>query len=278
MKFPDQYITKLDNAPKLKRVPIKIKILNFLANFKIVDEVFQKRAFDLIENTKIMKYIKNGGVYLDLGAGIGHIAEKIDEYADVNIIAIDPMWKPIKNVDKRLKNKGSNVTFLKSGGDKIPIVDNSLDGVALFFVLHHINFDVQEKLLGEIVRVLKKDCYLFLVEDVPASGDDKERILNWDSRHNFEGKNDEHFYRFDDEWQSLVQKSGFEIIENIYFEDISSKKDEGVIPHRCYILKSNKYSQQIAKSEPNPVIHKLATKQPNKKTDQKDKIAANSKR
>lgn len=85
-------------------------------------------------------------------------------------------------------------------------------------------------------RVMKPGGRLFLIEDVPETKDDWKRIEKWDARLNLESDDEEHYYRYDKEWVSFLAQHGFTLIENVPFESQSPKKNEGVIPHRCYVL------------------------------------------
>ncbi len=235
--FPDDFLKKEIATPKFMHRTLKIRILNILASLNVVDNFLQKRAVEMIELTKMMDYIKKDGVYLDIGTGLGHIVEQVVERIDVNFFATEPMWKPLKKLIKRLKQKNRNVHFMKNGGDNLPIKSGTLDGVFLYFVLHHIPYDIHGKIIDEINRLLKQDGILFIAEDVPASAEERKRIEKWDARINRENKADEHFYRYDEEWITFLNEKNFDLIENIYFQHKSEKSDEGVIPHRCYILK-----------------------------------------
>ncbi len=236
MKFPDDFLEKQSKLPSHKGRTLKVRFLNAYASLNYVDKILQKRASVLIEQTGIMKYLKNDSVYLDIGAGLGHIAEQIVEQKDLKLFATEPIWKPLRKLRKRLRQKKRDVYFMKNSGEEIPIKSNSLDGVFLYFVLHHIPYDVQKIIINETNRVLKKDGLLFLIEDIPSNREEYERIARWDARLNHESEGEDHFYRNNNDWIQSLEKQCLRVVENIYFEDISPEKDEGVIPHRCYVL------------------------------------------
>ncbi len=236
MRFPDDFLEQNTNTSEYKGRTLKIRFLNVCASLNAVDKILRNRATVLVEQTGIMKYLKKNCVYLDIGTGLGHIAEQIVEQKDVKLFATEPTWKPLRKLKKRLKQKNKNVYFMKNGGERVPINSNSIDGVFLYYVLHHIPYDVQKKIINEINRILKMGGMLFLIEDIPSNSEEYERIVRWDSRLNYENANENHYYRNDDDWIEFLKKHALRVVENIYFEDISPKKDEGIIPHRCYVL------------------------------------------
>jgi ubiquinone/menaquinone biosynthesis C-methylase UbiE len=226
---------------KIEKSSLKIKILNMLAEIGFVDEISQRRAIDIVEKSKIREHLKPDGVYLDIGTGFGHIVERIvreEEDKNVKFLALDPAWKPLKKVRKRLaKEAEGRVSFMKAIGEQLPIKDKSLDGVSLFFVLHHTSLEGQSQIFNEIKRVLKENGLLFLIEDTPGNEQEREGNAKWDRRLNFESKDEKHYYQSNEEWREFFKKNDFELIESAYFEDISPKKNEGIIRHGSYILR-----------------------------------------
>ncbi len=225
------------------------KILKILIDSPIissvVDKIGQERAVDLVEKTKIRDHIKKEGKYLDIGTGLGHIIEKVaneEDNKNAKFWAIDPIWKPTKKVQERIKEKGSTL-FMAGIGEQLPIKDKSLDGVSLFFVLHHIPPEGQEQIFSEIERVLKDTGLLFLTEDVPENEQEREGNANWDRRLNLEPKTEKHYYKNNQEWLNFLNRKGYELIDESYFEDQSPKKNEGLIRHQSYVLK--RISQEI---------------------------------
>jgi ubiquinone/menaquinone biosynthesis C-methylase UbiE len=233
-----------------KRRTWRTKLSEIVVNTtSIPDKIAIKRAKELIEECKTLDYLKDGGKYLDIGTGLGHIVEQIvneNEDKNVKFLAVDPTWKPLKRLRKRAKKDYfSKALFMKAEGEALPIKTNSMDGVSLFFVMHHIDPENQEKIMSEINRVLKEDGMLFLTEDAPENDDEAERNATWDRRLNFEPKDEPHFYKTNSEWLEFFEQHGFEVVENIYFDETSKKKNEGLIRHRSYILKRKSEVKEI---------------------------------
>lgn len=77
---------RLEYRPTVEKPSLRTRILNILAEVGLFDKMMQKRAIDTIERSKIMNHLKQGGVYLDIGTGLGHIVERIvkeDENKDI---------------------------------------------------------------------------------------------------------------------------------------------------------------------------------------------------
>jgi len=241
-------------APKSKK-PLWPRIKQRLAQSvvdttSIPDKMAIERAVDVVKRSKIRKYLEPDGKYLDIGSGLGHIVEQVvreEDEKNIKYLAVDPTWKPLKRLRKRTKKEFPDKTlFMKAEGDHLPIAGHSMDGVSLFFVMHHVPTENQQQILDETKRVLKEDGMLFLTEDVPENEEEAERNATWDRRLNFEPKDEPHFYKNDEEWRKFFEQNGFDLLEAAYWEDISKKKNEGVIKHRSYILRKRSSVKDIA--------------------------------
>lgn len=220
----------------------RTRLAQFVTNrTSIPDNIAIKRAVDLVEQCKTIDYLKQDGLYLDIGTGLGHIVEHVvneEEGKNVKFLAADPTWKPLNRLKKRAQKEYSDkVLFMKAQGEHLPVKEKSLDGVTLFFVMHHIAPEDQEQIMSEIDRVLKEDGMLFLTEDAPENEEEKKKNAAWDRRLNFEPKDEAHYYKTNEEWLKFFDDHGYELVENIYFDEESPKKSEGTIRHRSYILK-----------------------------------------
>lgn len=203
-----------------------------------VDELLKERALSIVEKSGIRERIKQGGVYLDIGTGVGHIIESVvkeEDGKDIKFLACDPIYSPQERVAKRLK-EGGRVLFAKALGEQLPVKDKSVDGVSLFFVLHHISPENQAKIFEEIKRVLKDDGLLFLTEDTPENEEETERNITWDRRLNFESASMRHYYHSPEEWKKVLAENGFDFVDSNYFEDVSPRESEGIIRHTSFVF------------------------------------------
>ena len=134
--------------------------------------------------------------------------------------------------------------FVRGIGNQLPLSDHQADGVSLFFVLHHIPYEIQLEVLTEIRRVLKPNGLVFLWEDTPESKSEYAANEVWDRRLNFESKQEPHFYRSGDAWQELWKSNGFLLVDRVYYEDHSRRKREGLIRHTGFVFQHQCGSSQ----------------------------------
>lgn len=211
---------------------------------KMVDEDGIQRAVDIVERSGMRERVVPGGIYLDIGTGIGHIMEEVankEDGKDIRILAFDPVFTPQKRAAERLRKRGNKVLFAKARGEQLPVQDKSVDGVSLFFVLHHIPRKNWPQIFDEIKRVLKDGGQVFLTEDTPGNEEEARRNVKWDKRMNNEPGGMEHYYNGFEDWEKILEENGFEIVESRCFKSVSKKKTEGEIHHTSFVLrKSNK--------------------------------------
>lgn len=218
---------------------VKEKIFSVYINLPTIEKKLQKRAKDLVYNSKILSYIEQGGRYLDVGSGMAHISEQLVIEKKIDIVAYEPNLKPCKKIVGRKKYHKGKIFYIKGFGENLPFKNQKFEGVMLFFVLHHVSNSKELKIFDEVQRVIKPGGYIFIVEDTPEN--EKERMINeeWDRKINLESKDEKHYYKNNNEWLNFFKKKGFQVIDKSYFEDIISKKSDSVIRHNCYIIKKN---------------------------------------
>ncbi len=105
----------------------------------------------------VPNYVKGGRV-LEIGCGNGYGTILINKYfKPKEIHGIDLDERMIKLAKK---NKLSNTSFNVGDATKLDFKGNSLDGIFIFAVLHHV--PDWKKALDEIYRVLKKRGQVFI--------------------------------------------------------------------------------------------------------------------
>ena len=125
------------------------------------DITLPERAENLVIQAKILNYLQPGGTYLDVGAGLGHVVEKILKAkgeTGIKYLSSDPIRNPTKAVQNRVaQNFPTQGMFLKATGESLPIADNYLDGASLFFVMHHASKEQQDQIVSELKRAIKSE-------------------------------------------------------------------------------------------------------------------------
>lgn len=106
--------------------------------------------------------LKEGGEYVDLGAGTGYISRAIGELVDAPVIhAVDIEPLMVAEMESTL----SEVAWIKPTlmeRDRLPFADRSIDGLWSITVFHE--FGAPEAILTEIHRVLKPGGRLLVID------------------------------------------------------------------------------------------------------------------
>ncbi len=199
------------------------------------DEMLKRRADWMIEELKVAKYLRSkikykeagvlkqnnieqGVTVVSVGSGKGHEMDEMDMILPGSkIIGLDPDDYMTKPVSERLKTLAHDSKYLEvhnRAEDMKDIPDDSADGVTFNFVLHHIEEPLHGRIFDEVKRVLKKDGYLFMAEDLVDSEEEKKTVEREDRKINMEISADSaHNYRSVKEWSYFFNKHGFEIVE-----------------------------------------------------------------
>ena len=101
---------------------------------------------------------------LDIGCGaMGFTRQLLDLGAQV--LGVDP-----DSVQAQL-NRGTlanapitGLDFAESSGEKLPVADDSVDGVVFVYSLHHIPESVYPQVFAEVLRVLRPEGFLLVIE------------------------------------------------------------------------------------------------------------------
>ncbi len=98
----------------------------------------------------------------DVGCGDGRYSLKLLQYFGDRcyLYCVDSNDNMLIHLKNYLgENKMENFRIIKGDAEKLPLEDHSLDCIVTFNAIHH--FDIQ-KFLGEAIRSLKDDGYLFI--------------------------------------------------------------------------------------------------------------------
>ncbi len=199
------------------------------------DKILEKRADWMIEELRVgrflapkIKYIepgvlkqnniKQGLTVVSIGAGKGHEMDEMDKILPGSkMIGLDPHDYMTVPVAKRLKTLAHDASYLGTHNraeHMVDVADASADGVTLNFVLHHIDESRHGRILDEIKRVLKKDGFLFMAEDLVNSKEEQKLVEREDRKINMEISADStHNYRSSQQWVDFFKQHGFEIVD-----------------------------------------------------------------
>ncbi len=103
---------------------------------------------------------------VEAGCGNMHLSKALAERG-AHVLAIDP--DPLQAEKNRAADIIANVGFAETGADQIPVEDQSVHGVLFPYSLHHIPEDLHASVFAEVLRVLKPEGFVYIMEPV-ASG------------------------------------------------------------------------------------------------------------
>lgn len=224
----------------------KEKIIHAISELPPVDRFLRERAKEIITQTRVKEYLKDGGSYLDVGTGKGHIIELIEndlknEGRQIKTASIDVGDKPLRRVQKRMgetrerESEKNPMDFMWAQAENLPFRENSFDGVSFFFALHHMSMQDIDKALREAIRVTHEgeNTRIFVAEDLVETAEQRSFTEEMDRKVNLEGKDEEHNYRSDKEWEDYFSSLGLKVVDRNFFE---SKYKGGVVKHGFYVL------------------------------------------
>ena len=96
----------------------------------------------------------------DIGAGTGFMTEGLVR-AGAHVVAVDPSGKMLAELQRKF-GKVSRVEFRIMEGDRLPIEDQSVDGVFANMVLHHT--EAPTRAIMEMKRILKPGGRLVITD------------------------------------------------------------------------------------------------------------------
>ena len=201
-----------------------------------VDAIHRWRASDVLRKSQIHNYLPKTGLLLDLGCGLGHIAEAILRDAPGRAcVMMDPVSSASPHVAARIAP--FSCYAMKASGVHLPFPDSTFDGVWSSFVLHHVPFEGQQIILSEVVRVLRPGATFVLLEDTPGNAQQAETTLRADRRLNFEPDEAPHHYRSPLEWRSDLPRHGFAIEQEIAFRRVFPPATFRAVHHRAFVCR-----------------------------------------
>ena len=109
---------------------------------------------------------------LDLGCGTGTLVVLLKrKYATAQIFGIDPDPKALRRAQKKVRRAGVAVQLDEGFADELPYDEGTFDRVLSSFMLHHLEDPDREKMLREVLRVLRPGGSFHLLDF--AGGEDR---------------------------------------------------------------------------------------------------------
>ncbi|MDP2361174.1 MAG: ubiquinone/menaquinone biosynthesis methyltransferase [bacterium] len=139
------------------RIAARYDLLNHLLSGG-TDLLWRRHAVRALE-------VKAGGLYLDLAAGTGDYAFTIlARQPDCRVLALDLAPRMLERMGEKARRRGltERVCLLRGDGERLPLADASLDGLAIGYGIR--NFPDKRQALLECGRVLKAGGRLAILE------------------------------------------------------------------------------------------------------------------
>lgn len=113
---------------------------------------------------------------LDLGCGTGTLVVLLKRrYPAAQIVGLDPDPKALQRAQKKVRRARVEVQLDEGFADQLPYDDGTFDRVLSSFMFHHLEDQDREKMLREVLRVLKPAGTFHLLDF--AGGEDRARGL-----------------------------------------------------------------------------------------------------
>lgn len=108
-----------------------------------------------------------GSFLVDAGCGDMSLSRELAARGAA-VLAIDP--DPVQAEINRQSATIANVGFTQTGAQDVPVENASVDGVVFRYSLHHVPHASLSDVFGEMIRILKPEGFLYIIEPV-AAGD-----------------------------------------------------------------------------------------------------------
>jgi SAM-dependent methyltransferase len=149
------------------------------------------------------------------------------------------MMDPVNSIPRPVARRLSRFacSAIKGSGTHLPFPDATFDGAWAAFVLHHVRFEGQQTILGEVRRVLRPGAVFVLLEDTPANARESETTLRADRRLNSEPDEAPHHYRSPSEWRGGLPGHGFVVEREIPFTRLFPPTTIRAVQHRAFVCR-----------------------------------------
>jgi ubiquinone/menaquinone biosynthesis C-methylase UbiE len=100
--------------------------------------------------------LDHGHHVLDIGCGTGSLLVKLkQQYGSAQVVGLDPDPKALRRARIKAARAGVSVQLDRGFATKLPYERESFDRVFSSFMFHHLEKQEREKMLREVLRVLK---------------------------------------------------------------------------------------------------------------------------
>lgn len=131
-----------------------------------IDRLLKPERYRELDPEKLLRAegLGPGGVVADIGCGPGFFTIPAAEIVGPGgmVYALDTQEDMLRSLEER--NPPENVKTIVNPEDSLPLPDASVDLALFAYALHETGEGARDKLLGEILRVLKPGARLLLID------------------------------------------------------------------------------------------------------------------
>ncbi|MEM7259658.1 MAG: class I SAM-dependent methyltransferase [Pseudomonadota bacterium] len=174
---------------------------------------------------------------VDAGCGAGQLCFALAERG-ARVLGIEP--DPVQSEKNDQMATVANVGFARAGAAEIPVESGSVDGVVFSNSLHHVPQAHYPQVFEEIMRILRRDGFLYVIEP----------IANGTSQYVMELFHDETNVRLA-AYRALVDLAGprFQHMREIYYDVEYFYRDFNEFANHYSALSYNRYQSESVRSD-----------------------------
>jgi SAM-dependent methyltransferase len=116
---------------------------------------------------------------IDVGCGDMAFSRQLVD-AGARVLAVDP--DPVQAERNRAAAPVEHLAFVESGAGALPAPDATADGVFYSFSLHHVPANLYAAAFAEVVRVLKPDGFLCVIEPTASPLNEVMKLFHDEDR------------------------------------------------------------------------------------------------
>ncbi len=144
---------------------------NIAPKYDLLNHVLSMKI-DVLWRNKLVKWLKKDQpqTVLDVATGTGDLAIAVQKGTGAKVIGLDLSQQMLNvGIEKISKlNKSTQIEMVKGDAENLPFGDDHFDGVTVAFGVR--NFENLEKGLSELLRVVKKERSVYILEFSKVEG------------------------------------------------------------------------------------------------------------
>lgn len=159
------------NSEQSKKSQVEDMFDNIAPKYDLLNHVLSMKI-DVLWRNKLVKWLKKDQpqTVLDVATGTGDLAIAVQKGTGAKVIGLDLSQQMLNvGIEKISKlNKSTQIEMVKGDAENLPFGDDHFEGVTVAFGVR--NFENLEKGLSELLRVVKKERSVYILEFSKVEG------------------------------------------------------------------------------------------------------------